>query len=246
MAKAKLNQIIAVEKGAKGRVHQGLTELYHITQKPDLFNGFVKVYQKKNEEDESLPGEQKRVQYDVHTVLKQAERQLTEIINITSRKDWTNCKATADVKIDGKVIIEGAPVSFLLYMEKVTTDLRTLINSLPVLDPSEVWNKDENSGLQKTSPVQTYRTKKVSKPIVLYQATDKHPAQTQLIQEDIIAGFWNLEKVSGAIAKPEKDALLEKVEALLKALKEAREEANVTEEVDTPDVADAVFGYLFG
>ena len=43
---AKLNQIIAIEKGIKSRVYGDLTELNKAIQKPDLFNGFQKTYQK--------------------------------------------------------------------------------------------------------------------------------------------------------------------------------------------------------
>jgi hypothetical protein len=60
---AKLNQIIAIEKGIKSRVSSELTKLYKTVQKPDLFNGFSKIYQKKDEESEDLPPEQKRVQF---------------------------------------------------------------------------------------------------------------------------------------------------------------------------------------
>ena len=49
---AKLNQIIAIEKGVKTRSHTSLTELYRIVQKGELFNGFTKTYKKKNEDDD--------------------------------------------------------------------------------------------------------------------------------------------------------------------------------------------------
>ena len=115
-----------------------------------------------------------------------------------------------------------------------------------MLDEAESWTKDENSGLFKTEATQTHRTKKTVKPIVLYPATEQHPAQTQLLTEDVIAGFWSQIKQSGAMPKPDKQALLERVESLLKALKEAREEANGYDEVETPNVGEAIFAYLLG
>ena len=60
---AKLNQIIAIEKGVKARVYGELTELHKAVQKPELFNGFSKTYQKKDDDGEDLPAEKKRVQY---------------------------------------------------------------------------------------------------------------------------------------------------------------------------------------
>jgi hypothetical protein len=48
-------------------------------------------------------------------------------------------------------------------------------------DEGESWTKVTNSGLWVTEPIQTHRTKKVQKPIVLYPPTTEHPVQTQLI-----------------------------------------------------------------
>lgn len=241
----KLNQIIAIEKGVKARVYGGLTELNKAIQKPDLFNGFSKTYQPKDDdESEALPPEKKRVQYVTEEVLRAVERGMTELMEVTARKDWTNCAAAGDIVVDGVTLIPGAPVSFLLFLEKQLTDLRTLVANMPVLDEGETWAKDVNSGLYKTDATQTHRTKKVQKAIVLYPATPEHPAQTQMITEDIIAGFWSQTKHSGAMPKPAKQALAERVEKLLRATKEAREAANMHDEIPTPKVGAAVFGYL--
>lgn len=243
---AKLNQIIAIEKGIKSKAYGEFSELNKVVQKPELFNGFSKTYQKKDEDSESLPPESKRVQFTTIDVLRNSQRILTELFDLTARKDYTNCKAVATVRLDEKEIIKDAPVSFLLFMEKQLTDLRTFIGNLPVLDSSDDWNKDPNSGLFKTEIVQTHRTKKTVKPIVLYPATEQHPAQTQLVQEDIIAGYWNQIKQSGAMPLPQKREILGRVEALLQAIKQAREEANGLDEVATPEIGEAVFNYILG
>jgi len=243
---AKLNQIIAIEKGIKSRVYSELTDLNKAIQKPELFNGFSKTYQKKDEDGEDLPAEKKRVQFIGDEVLRAVERSMTELMEVTARKDWTNCVATANVVVDDQVLISGAPVSFLLFLEKQLTDLRTLVANMPVLDEAETWSKDSNSGLYKTEATSTHRTKKVSKPIVLYPATPEHPAQTQMTTEDVIAGFWHQVKHSGALPKPEKQDIASRVEKLLKAVKEAREAANIHDEVTSPAVGGAVFGYLLG
>lgn len=241
---AKLNQIIAVEKGIKSRVYGEITDLHKAVQKSDLFNGFVKNYQSKDSEDETLPSERKRVQYEVSNVLRSVERLSSELFDITARKDWTNCEAKADVTVGGNVIIPQAPVSYLLFLEKQLTDMRTFVDCLPVLDDGEAWAKDENSGLFKTDVVSTHRTKKVQKPIVLYPATPEHPAQTQLITEDVIAGFWQQVKHSGAMQRPAKEALSGRVEKLLQAIKQAREEANTRDESKAPSVGASVFSFL--
>lgn len=241
----KLNQIIAIEKGVKARAYSEIGELHKANQKPDLFNGFQKTYQKKDEDGESLPPERKKVQSNTQDTLKRLAKISTDLLEVTARKDWTNCNATADVKIGEELILKKVPVTYLLFLEKQLTDLRTFVANLPVLDDAENWVKDTAAGIYKSMPVSTHRTKKVQRPIVLYDATAFGPAQTQLITEDIIAGHWTQEKQSGAIPATEKQILVERVDKLLLATKEAREAANDIEEVIPPDVGGALFDYIF-
>lgn len=243
---AKLNQIIAIEKGIKSRTQSDITQIYHNIQRHDLFVGFAKSYTPKDDEGEKLPPENKRVQITYRDALNVLALAASELFDVTARKDYTNQVAKADVVIDGKTIIKDAPVSFLLFLEKQLTDHRTTIAALPVLDAADEWTWDAQALLYKTAPVQTMRTKKIVKPIVMFPATPEHPAQTQLINEDVQAGIWNNVKHSGAIPRKEKEVLLDKLEDLLKAIKEAREEANGQAEVPTPKIGEAIFGYLLG
>jgi hypothetical protein len=239
----KLNQIIAVEKGVKSRVYGEITEMHKQSQKPDLFNGFIKTYRKKDEEGEDYPPERKKVQHSVDSMLSQAAKLLAELIDITATKDWGNCHAFADVVVDGQVLIKDAPVPFLLFLEKQITDLHTFIDKIPTLDEADDWSRDENSGLYKTSPIPTHRTKKVQKPIVLYEATKEHPAQTQMITEDITVGYWDTVKHSGALPVPRKQLLLDRIERLSSAVKYAREQAN-SADAQKQEIGKRLFDYL--
>ena len=241
----KLNQIIAIERGTKSKATENLSELYKAIQKPDLFNGFSRVYQPIKEGAETLPDEKKKAQFTVDDVIRSVMRTQSDVINITAAKDYTNCAAKADVTIGGVVIIKDAPVSYLLYLEKTVTDLRSFISHLPVLDEAEDWKYDATSTLSRTEPTKTHRTKKVQKPLVLYDATPEHPAQTQIITEDETVGYWSQTKLSGAMSKTVKMRYLENVEKLLNAVREAREAANVVDEVKTDNIANSVFNYVF-
>lgn len=243
---AKLNQVIAIEKGVKSRAYADISALDKAAQKEELFNGFTKTYEKKADDGEDFPQERKRVQYVVPDVLKNTERLMTEMFTVEARKDWSNMVAKGNVVVDGVTLLPDAPVSFLLFLEKQLTDLRTLVGRLPVLDAAEDWTKDANSGLFKSNEIRTHRTKKVQKPIVLYDATNEHPAQTQLITEDDVVGYWVQVKQSGAMPKPDKDVVLQNIEKVLVAVKTAREEANNTEEVAPPEFAGKLFGLLLG
>jgi hypothetical protein len=240
---SKLNQIIAIEKGVKSRLYSTVTELNKASQKPDLFNGFVKTYRKKDEDGEDYPQERKKVQINAEESLDQVSKALTELFDISATRDWANCHATADVVVNGEKLIENAPTTYLLFLEKQINDIRTFVENLPVLDESEDWLKDENSGLYKTIPTPTHKTKKIQRPIVLSEATKEHPAQTQLITEDVTVGYWDTVKHSGALPQPRKKQILERIEDLSKAVKFAREQANHAEAADQK-IGAKIFKFL--
>ena len=240
----KLNQIVAVEKSVKSRVYGDFTELHKASQKADLFTGFSKNYRKRDEEGEDYPPETKRVQLEANEVLSQVSKLLGEMFDISATKDYANCVAFADVVVDGQTLVAQAPIPFLLFLEKQLTDLHTFVDKMPTLDPADEWGSDPNSGLFKTASIATQRTKKVQRPVVLYEATKEHPAQTQLITEDIVVGYWDTVKQSGALPIPRRRELLDRLEKLSQAVKFAREQANGIE-ADERKVGEAVFGYLF-
>jgi len=240
----KLNQILAIEKSTKSRIFGEITTMHNALQKPSLLNGFSKTYQKRNEDGDDYPPERQRVQLVASDMLREAGRLLSELFDVTAAKDFANCAARADVVLGGEVLLKNVPATFLLFVEKQLADLKTFVSKIPVLDPAEDWNFDESTNLYKTAPTLTTRTKKVQRPIVLYQATKEHPAQTQLISEDVVVGDWLTVKQSGALPAPRKAVLLERIDRLNKAVKFARETANATEA--TPrEVGQAVFDFLF-
>lgn len=243
---AKLNQIIAVEKGTKSKTHSAVSDWYKVIQKADLFNGFSRTYKKKDDAGEDFPPEKRKVQVSAKDVLANVRQLLSVGMDVMACKDWTNCVAKSDVVVGGAVVIKDAPVTFLLSLEKQLVDFRTMVVSLPILSEDDDWDKDINSGLYKTQGTLTHRTKKEAKAIVLYPATQEHPAQTQLVSEDVIVGYWETIKQSGAMPKPEKEALISKIETLLNAVKSAREAANGVEVVAPPQVGQAVFDFIFG
>lgn len=241
----KLNQILAIEKGIKTRVYAEVSDLHKATQKPTLMNGFHKTYQRKDEDGEVYPPESQKVRYVYSDVLKRISKSLTELFDITATKDWANCSAKADVVIDGKTLLADVPATYLLFLEKQLSDLHTFIGKMSELDPGEDWDLDQSSGLFKTPPTQTHRTKKVQRPIVLYDATEHHPAQTQLITDDVVVGYWNTVKYSGGIPATRKQAILERIEKLSNAVKFAREQANATQ-TEKRQLGKEVLDYLLG
>lgn len=240
----KLNQVIAVEKGIKGKAQAEVDVLYKAVQKPALFEGATKVYKKKADDDEDVPGTRQIVQYKAQNVLREIAERWRGLFDVTAQKDYANCTAKANVVVDGVTVLEQAPVTYLLFLEKQLTDLYTIVSKFPVLDPAEQWQWDAATSVFVTEPVLTTRTKKVNKAIVLYQATDKHPAQTQLVVEDVSVGTWETRRFSGALPQDDRRKLLDKIERLQHAVKAAREAAN-TVEAPQQEVGNKIFGWIF-
>lgn len=241
----KLNQVLAVEKGIKVRTYSELTALDKKLQKPALLTGISRVYAPlADDAAEALPAEATLVQLRVTDALEQIVKLSVEAWDITATKEWSNMGATADIVVDGTTLLGGVPVTFLLFLEKQLTDVRTMIGRLPVLDPAYTWTQDQVSNSWKTPVVQTHRTKKEANVVVKYAATAEHPAQTELFFEDRIVGFWNTTHFSGSLPAADRDAMMERVDALLNAVKTAREAANSIE-APNQTVAGALLGYVF-
>ncbi len=243
MANLKLNQVVAIEKGAKVNGEKALTLAYHQAQKPGPWNGVTRTYQPKDEDGDTLPPESTRVQFKGEALLGKVRVELGRLIDVTATKDQGNTHARADVVIDGQVIMSQLPVPTLLYLEKKLDNLRLLLETLPIVDPADSWSWDPNQGVFKSESVQTIRTKKVPKSFLKAPATDKHPAQVEVFTEDVNVGTWTTTKLSGAFTETRKAELLEKLRFLAQAVKEARELANVTEVQDV-HIGEAIFGYL--
>lgn len=245
MAKPKLNQIVAVVSGKKSRCEKEFGELNKIIQKPELFMGISRQYSPLREDGESLPPESKIPQKSIMGIITQVEELLTGIINAVATQEYGNCGAKADIVVDGTIIVPEVPVTVLLYLEKQLNDIYTFVGNLPTYDPTEQWEWNENESAYKTRPTQTMRTKKEQKVVVLYQATDKHPAQVQLVGEDITAGHWTTVKSTTVLSPANRIGMLQRIEKLQDAVKVAREEANSIE-IDQQHVAAPILKYIFG
>ncbi|MBN2443783.1 MAG: hypothetical protein JXJ04_20645 [Spirochaetales bacterium] len=242
--KSKLNQIIAVANGEKSRAKKIMTKIYQKLDKEVLFSGISKTYEPIDEEGEELPKEEKFIQIGVDDSIQEVKSSLKEMFNVVATQDVANCIAKAAIEVDGKVIASDVPVTHLLFLEKQLEDINTFVNLLPTLDPTEKWTYNEQTNCFVSEEKKTIRTKKTPEVIVKYDATDKHPAQTELIYIDKPAGYWHTIKFSGATTKKKKDELLEKIRKLQKAVKYAREEANNTE-VEKSNIGDLILDYIF-
>ena len=240
----KLNQVIAISGGEKTRKQSELSKIYQKLQKPALFEGISRRYIPRDDDGDSLPPEDKFVQYSTKEAINEARAVMDSMFNIVATQDLGNCDAEANVVVNDETILHGVPVTHLIFLEKQLEDIHTLVKSLPVLDPGEQWSFDRNAMVYSSEAKETTKTKKMAKPIVKYEATKEHPAQVDVVNEDVIIGDWRTTKFSGNISKTEKEELLQRVRGFQKALKIAREEANLLE-VNVSKIGTKTLNYIF-
>lgn len=241
----KLNQIIALEKGVKAETDRVLNGVYHLFQKPDAFAGLTKTYTSLEEDGFVYPPENRKVTASVPTLLSAAQAAWERLFDLTFTKDATNQEASADIVVNGTVLVEAVPVSTLIWLEKKLVDLRTVMSKVPVTDIAEDWTWDAEQGVWKAAPVRTLRSKKVEDYVVIVPPTDKHPAQTAKVVRDEPEGHWTTTKLSGATSVTSRDAALARITVLTEAVKRAREQANMAEVTDR-SMGNVLLNFVFG
>ncbi len=242
----KQHEILAVGLGKKAEAERVMTDAYHLIKKEELFDGFRKTYRPLDEvTGEKLASEVKNAQHRLPEVVSTVAKKLVELFDVTLTMDVGNQIAKAAVDVEGGPKFADIPVPTLLFLEKQLENLKTFVQTLPTPDAAEVWHQDVNQGLLATHPTDSHRTKKTQRAIVRYPATVEHPAQTEMISEDVLAGYWTTIKYTSRVPANVKAKMLERVVQLQDAVKVARERANSVE-VTRRKVGDDMLAFVFG
>lgn len=239
-------QAVAIEADLRKSAQRDLTVAHHALQAKTMLEGQDRVYTKRFDEDAELASETQRVQVTVKEMIEATTDILARLFDATAAKDYTNAsgRAVADVVIGDRVLVEKAPVPYLLFLEKQLTDLTTFVRKLPTHDPATTWELDDPRGVYRSAPVQTTRSVQEPRVNVVVQATERHPAQVASYTENVVKGWWTTTRTTGAISVAERAELIGRIETLMRAVHVAREAANRVE-ADQPRVGDAILAYLF-
>ena len=234
---AKLHELLPVEKDVRGTFMKIVGEVSKLfSSKKEHFEEMDKSYEPiKADDPEKLDREFKPL---VTTVPKEIEffmGHVVKVMDVILQKESSNVEANADVIIaldDGNIeIAKGVPVAALVQMENILETVKNQVfDNIPTLEPQKHWDKDTTrKDVYIADQIKRLRCKKVPVPIELAKATDRHPAQVQLINEDVPVGYWNQTDRSGKISPAEKSDLLARLDTLIFAVKSARARANDTE-----------------
>lgn len=241
---AKLHELLAVEGDLKSRAVAALQSLAGtFTNAVGKFNGTSRTYTPATDGGDRFQSEVKDVATTVKAELAEFEKTFSGWLNVVVQKEQTNGQTKAAVKIGDETILPELSAPALLNLEARLAQLRELYEAAPVLDAAEQWVIDPQTELYVTGEKVTYRTKKVPVRFVKYEATDKHPAQVDVLQEDVRDGTWVTVLKSGALSAVTKRKILSRLDELALAVKQARQRAN---DIDASNirVAEAIFAYI--
>lgn len=240
----KLHELLAVEGDLKSRAQQAKNAIVKLfTEGTGRLLGRSIHYQVDEGED-PRPPEITELATTVSAEFDQFQMAYSQWLNVAIQKEVTNQATMSTVIVDGVDIFnEPFPATALLNLESKLTEMRVVYAQAPTLDPSERWEWDGSFGLYISKDRVANITKKTTKVLVLYEATEQHPAQTQAYNEDVRIGTRTTMLQSGMVSPQDKIKILSRIDKLLRAVKEARQRANNIEITDV-NVADAIFNYI--
>lgn len=229
-----LHELLPVRDELKGE-RKKLVEEAQTTfdKKAALFMGQQRDFSPFDEalKAQEATSERKELDTTVRAKLDYLFNHLTRYMDVALQVDATNMTAVADIVIDGKVLARSVPATFLLTLESELRDLRTMANAIPTLAPGKAYEKDATLGpnvWRQVNPEESFRTNKVIMHKILVQPTKEHPAQVEKWTETVNVGKYVTHAWFGSMSSAEKSELLGRIDALSRAVKEARQRANGT------------------
>lgn len=229
MSNPRLSQVVAARTHKQKGLMADLIRSANLFKKQELFAGLERRYVPKDDEGERKPSESQRVRHTVSELLEEMVSSGADLIDLHITNDTGNAAAFADVIVDGVVLLPQVPVTGLMSLEKNLSEIRQVLSEIPVISTKEAWSFNAQNGEYETEEVETTSSTKMAVPIVLHAPTKEHPAQTQLVSQDVVVGSWHTKQKSGSFSASGKKAILERMDDLIVAVKKAREEANSTQ-----------------
>jgi len=247
MGKNALHALLAVEPSLDQQAKNIMDECVNtFTKKQEHFDGITKLYSSFNEGEELIPPETKEVVTTVKEKLDYVKESVIRSLDATISKEETNASGEAKAELVVKGVSFGTfAATTYIALERFLTRIREQYKAIPTLDPARAWETEKQSGrnLYQASPEVKYRTVKKTKVITLAPPTDKHPAQTQLVQDEVQVGKYDTTYTSGRLSPGEKFTLLSNIDELILAVKQAKEMANQAEAKQIK-LGEAIFSFI--
>lgn len=248
----KLHELLAVESSVKGQAQKVRGELSATFEKKrHLFEGVKKTFTPLSE-SAGLPAveEDRPIQSTVVKELRWISEFLAKSIDSGYRINEANTLARADVVLeDGTTFLTQLPATALLELEKRLAEVQEFIMTIPTLDPAKGFILDgeasSDGDVFRAREVTKTRTKKIKQVLTLAPATDKHPAQVQLVDADEPVGTIREQEWSGMLTPARKADMIARCESLARSVKKARSRANEAEVSKANGIGEKILNYVF-
>ena len=248
-----LHEILAVETGlaeTANRVQKETTKT--LDTKRTIFEGLMKSHQIFSDDDQHLvqANDIKEVQSTVSEQLDYASNEIGRYWDSIYKKEEANQRATADIIVDGETIAENIPSIVLLSMEKKLSSLLGMYNAIPTLDAAKAWEPDttypkENVFVTK-HPKETLQTVTTRKFEEISAATKEHKAQIVEVPNTDTIGKYTQYDYSGSLTSVDKAEKIQRLTALQRAVKQARQRANSVAVNNDLQFGKALLNYING
>lgn len=247
---SKLHELLAVEGDLQGIAKKLMAETIKTFGKGEHFLGAHRRLEMfdAGAQDKVVADEYKEMVTTVPDKLDYLSTALVRYFDAVLQKERTNQTAVADLVVDGQTLAASVPATFLLGMESRLRELRQVFEAAPTLAPGIAWEKDETLGkgvYRARNDDEKLKTAKTFQHKVLYEATDKHPAQIEKWEEQLPVGKYITSSTCGMFSPADKSAALGRLDNLIQAVKKARMKANMVDVV-TDEIGTKLFGYILG
>lgn len=246
---SKLHELLAVESNLENQAAKCRSELAATFEKKrHLFEEKRVTFTPAGEGTQSVTETQSDIQTNVDKELDWIQSHLVKALDASYQVAEANTVARADVILEDDaqtVLLENVPATALLELEKRVAEIAALVTAIPTLDPAKGFTKDDSRGLYKAREVNKNRTQKQKKVFIKYEATKEHPAQTELLDQDVVIGTIQEQEWSGLITPAEKADLINRVEIVARAVRRARSRANDVEIDSKAKIGSKLLNYIF-
>jgi len=250
---AKLHELLAIETNLANQTQKCRMELINTTfaKKTHHFGSKRVTFTPLTEGAPQETVEQSDIQTTVAKELNWIGAMLMKSWDAAYQIDVLNTVAKADVLMtedENQVLLKDVPTTALLQLGHHLQEVHDLLVALPTLDPAKGFEQDpqREKGIYKAREITKPRGKKNQRPMVLYEATKEHPAQVQMVTEDITVGHLLEQEWSSMITPVQKSEMLDRCDKLIRAVKRARSRANEMQlDLSATKIGKALIDYLF-
>ena len=231
-----LHQHLAALNELEAQDRKVTEETGKVWGKHEIFDGFVRVLHMNDDprkHEEKGAGESRELTTTVITRLAYETDFIAKNLDAQLQREVANTLAKADVVLpDGTIVLRDLPVTALMYFEKYWTRKRQVYDGIPTIDTTKRWERNDQAALEgvlrTVEPEKANRTEKQKVVITKAEATEKHPAQVELHDKDVVVGYYEKDFQTGKMTPAQKHALLAFVDGLILAFRKAKAVANET------------------